>query len=1088
MPDDRVPIAAPGPDPRHTAPPAPSSLTESQLLFWFAHELNPEVQLYFDAATTTFSVDGEIDPVHFRLAFQKLVDNCDSLRSTFPTRNGAPYRHVTEGSAAPLELVDLGALPDPAAAWESWLGERCRVRLDLERRLFDSALVRLAPRRWVWFWNVHHIIADAWSIARIAQTLSRYYRLACAAQLDSAPPLPSYQRYVEHERRLQESPRYEQARRYWEEKLSSPLVRATFYGREAARHGQLTVRSTIELGDRESAAAVAAVRRAQLFSPAVVFATTLFSLLYRLTNERTLRIGTPFANRGEDWAETVGLQMKACPLQIQVDDGETFLSLARKVQRETVATARYEFFPVRNPAPDPVYEIYLNYQNIAFTEFCGLPVEFALIQTAASNDLFNLQVRDFSASGRFTLDFDLNADVFDATERERTVGHYLRLLAAFCDREDQALAAAAMLSAEEEHELVHALNQTAVDFAAALPIHELIASRAAGTPDATAVALGEQQLTYRELELRAGQLAHRLREMGVGPDVRVGIHMERSLDMVVGLLGILAAGGAYVPLDTAYPPQRLAFMLEDARVSVLLSQRSLVERLPAEHRMTVLLDEEWRTAGCRPSRPPRVELDDGNLAYVIYTSGSTGQPKGVMATHGGIRNRLLWMQQAYGLAAADRVLQKTPLSFDVSVWEVFWPLLAGATLCVAIPGGHQDPAYLARTIAGEDITVLHFVPSMLHAFLAQGDLPPCAALRWVVCSGEALSDSLRQRCFERLSARLENLYGPTEASVDVTSWTCTRAPCPASPPIGRPIANTRIHLLDRDGNLAPRGLPGELHIGGAGLARGYLGRPDLTAEKFIPDRWSVAGEAGARLYRTGDLARYLPSGDIEFLGRLDHQVKLRGFRIELGEIEAALCRHPAIDEAAVAVREDRPGDRRLVAYLVARGEAPPLPGLRSFLAQTLPEHMLPAAAVALAALPLTPSGKLDRRALPAPDAAAAAAGGGFVAPRGPIEGLLATIWAEVLGREEISVADSFFDLGGNSLLATQVSILVQEVLPVELPLRKMFESPTIAGIAALIEESAGSLSAEERQAMSEVLAEYSALAAGHEPATTAAAR
>jgi len=1078
--------SAAGPSELPGPPPAVSSLTESQLLFWFAHELNPEVQLYFDLATTTFSATGDIDPDHFGRAFQKLVDHCDSLRSTIEKRGGAPVRVIREELAAPVDVVDLSAAADPEAAYRAWLDGRCRIRLDLERRLFDCALVRLGPRRSVWFWNVHHIIADAWSIATIARTVSSYYRLSLEGRLDDAAPLPSYQAYVEHERRLRDSPLYERARRYWARKLAAPLARNAFYRRDLTRRSTRTARVTVELGLETSAAIAAAVLRDQLFTPAVVFATVLFSLLHRLSSERTLRLGTPFANRSAAFADVVGLQMNACPLQVEVDDGETFLSLARKVQGETVETARFQFFPVKNPLQDPVYDVYLNYQNAAFTELCGLPVAFDLIQTDHSNDLFDLQVRDFAASGRFTLDFDLNLEAFGPAERRRTVGHFQSLLAAFLQGSATPLAAVDMLSPEERQELV-ALNRTAVDYGEPRLVHELIAAQAARTPASEALAFAGERLSYRDLDARANQLAHLLGELGVGPDVRVGIAVERSLDMVIGLLAILKAGGAYVPLDPSYPEERLAFMIEDARVAVLLTESRLASRLPGEARVTVRLDEERAEIARRPHHPPRRHPGDAgldaSLAYVIYTSGSTGRPKGVMISHAGLRNRLLWMQEAYGLTGDDRVLQKTPFSFDVSVWEFFWPLMTGATLVVALPGGHQDPAYLARVIVEERITTLHFVPSMLQAFLAQPELA-CPSLQRVIASGEALPEPLRLRFYERLPAELHNLYGPTEASVDVTSWACPRESELPTVPIGTPIANIQIHLLDRGGNRVPAGIAGELHIGGVGVARGYLGRPELTAERFVPDPFAgdrrLAAEPGARLYRTGDLARHLPGGSLEFLGRLDQQVKLRGVRIELREIEAAIALHPAVAEAAVAAREDRPGDHRLVAYVVAAGRPPALGDLRAFLARTLPEPMLPTALVMLPALPLTPSGKLDRRGLPPPDPAEQETGRPFVAPRGALESLLANIWAEVLGLERVSVADSFFELGGNSLTATQAATMVQEVLPVELPLRNVFEAPTVAGVAAFLERRAAGLAAPERQAMADVLADFEQIVAGRE--------
>ena len=455
--------------------------------------------------------------------------------------------------------------------------------------------------------------------------------------------------------------------------------------------------------------------------------------------------------------------------------------------------------------------------------------------------------------------------------------------------------------------------------------------------------------------------------------------MERSLEMVVGLLGILKAGGAYVPIDPEYPSDRVAFMLEDANVSVLLTQSRLAGKLPPHQAKVVCLDSGWEEIAREGDAKPTNLVSASNLAYMIYTSGSTGRPKGAMNTHRGICNRLLWVQAQYNLTSTDAVLQKTPFSFDVSVWEFFWPLLAGARLVVARPGGHKDAAYLARVIEEQQITVIHFVPPMLRVFLEDADAGQCGSLRHVMCSGEALEFDLQELFFQRVRAQLHNLYGPTEAAVEVTHWTCQRNSSLGVVPIGRPVANTQTYILDRCLQPVPIGVPGELHLGGVQVGRGYHNRPELTAEKFIPDPFSA--EAEARLYKTGDLARYLPDGAIEYLGRLDHQVKIRGFRIELGEIESVLAGHPGVREAVAVAREDVPGDKRLVAYLTRTAEElPSVPELRDLLQAKLPDYMVPSAFVTLERFPLTPNGKVDRKALPIPEIIAGQAASGYVAP------------------------------------------------------------------------------------------------------------
>jgi amino acid adenylation domain-containing protein len=553
----------------------------------------------------------------------------------------------------------------------------------------------------------------------------------------------------------------------------------------------------------------------------------------------------------------------------------------------------------------------------------------------------------------------------------------------------------------------------------------------------------DERVSYRELNERANQLAHHLQASGVGPDVLVAVCLDRSIEMVLALLGVLKADGAYVPLDPAYPQERLAFMMEDCRAQFLITQQHLREKLPHSAAEVLCLDSNWQTIALESRETPQTKVAPENLAYMIYTSGSTGKPKGAMNTHKAICNRLLWMQAAYGLDESDAVLQKTPFSFDVSVWEFFWPLLAGARLVIARPGGHQDASYLVETIRRTSVTTLHFVPSMLQVFLEERELGRCLSLRRVICSGEALSFELQEKFFARVNAELHNLYGPTEAAVDVTSWRCERGSARTLVPIGRAIANTEAYVLDQSLNLLPVGVAGEIYIGGVALARGYLGRAELTAEKFIPNPLSQS--AGARLYRTGDIGRRLAGGEIEFLGRLDHQVKVRGYRIELGEIEAVLSRHTDVEEAVVIAREDVPGDKQLVAYLTAKkGSDAGIEELRSYLKSKLPDYMIPSAYVKLDEMPLTPNGKVHRQALPAPGVLRTEdSSPSFIAPRSELESQLVQIWEEVLNVKPVGVRDNFFDLGGHSLLAVKLFSRIEQATGSTLSMTTLFESATV---------------------------------------------
>lgn len=599
-----------------------------------------------------------------------------------------------------------------------------------------------------------------------------------------------------------------------------------------------------------------------------------------------------------------------------------------------------------------------------------------------------------------------------------------------------------------------AWNNTQVDYPLDRCVNELVEEQAQRTPDAIAVSTEDQHLTYQELDQRANQLAHYLQTLGVGPEVLVGVYIERSLEMVIGLLGILKAGGAYVPLDPSYPPERIAFILDDAQVSVILTQATLAKNLTSYPAQVVCLDSYWNAIAHYSSEPLGRTAIASNLMYVIYTSGSTGQPKGVMIPHSGICNQLCWRQTTFPLTASDRVLQNISFSFDPSVWQIFWPLSSGAQLVLPRPGGHKDINYLIHLIAAQHITVIALVPSMLRVLLEDRDLNYCCqSLKHIFCGGEALQRDIQESYFSRLKTGtvLHNVYGPTEASIDATFWTCQPNSHHLIAPIGHPIANVQAYILDYNLNPVPIGEPGELYIGGAGLARGYLNRPELTEERFIPHPFST--EVNARLYKTGDLVRYLEDGNIEFLGRVDHQVKVRGFRIELGEIEATLNQFPGIQQSLAMVREDIPGDQRLVAYCVCpQSSRPNAKDIRAFVGDKLPDYMVPAAFVCLDQLPLNPNGKVDRRALPAPvldrlvDQTS-------VAPQDHLECQLVEIWESILNLQPIGVQDNFFELGGNSLLALRTLTKIESVLNRKIALDIFFLRPTIAEFATYLRTS-----------------------------------
>ncbi|HEU5131014.1 MAG TPA: amino acid adenylation domain-containing protein, partial [Pyrinomonadaceae bacterium] len=600
---------------------------------------------------------------------------------------------------------------------------------------------------------------------------------------------------------------------------------------------------------------------------------------------------------------------------------------------------------------------------------------------------------------RLTLQLRYDRCAFDERTIENLLDHFENVVAEIVANPEQRVGELSLLSYRERQQLIVDWNDTAVEYDHGY-LPELITAQSEHSADAVAVVCGDEQFSYAELNERANQLGQYLRSLGVGPEVCVGLCVERSLEMMVGVLGILKAGGAYVPLEPTYPQERLQFMVADAGVALVLTQEKFRSQLAGCEVTVISLDAQWPEIAVHSRGNFASGVHGENLAYVIYTSGSTGQPKGAMNRHAGLSNRLQWMQQAYGLTGADHVMQKTPYTFDVSVWELLWPLQMGARLVLAAPEGHRDRDYLLREIERQAITLLHFVPSMLKVFVEGAEVSErCRSVRCIVSSGEALSAELLRDVQERLSARLENLYGPTEAAIDVTVWSC-EARADGKVPIGRPISNTELYVLDGAQKLVPVGVKGELYLGGANLARGYLGRAALTAEKFVPHPYKT----GARLYRTGDVVRYLADGNVEYLGRADAQVKIRGFRIELGEVEAVLSEHAGIKQAVVVTRATENKEQRLVAYVVPQNGSGSREW-RAYLQQRLPEYMVPSVFVSLPELPLTTSGKVNRRALPEPEWTRTR---GFVPPTTEAERVLCAIWNELLGVKEVGVEDNFF--------------------------------------------------------------------------------
>ncbi|MDO9346477.1 MAG: amino acid adenylation domain-containing protein, partial [Pseudomonas sp.] len=963
----------------------------------------------------------------FAQALQQVIDRHDILRTAV----------VWEGLAQPLQVV--------------WRKARLQVQADVIDQLhqrFDprqyrvpmnqAPLIRLvyapdpANQRVVAILLFHHIALDHTALDGVRHEMQASL-LGLPQPAGDATP---YRNYVAQARLGVSEEEHEQFFRGMLGDISEPTLP---FGLQDVRGDgnaieevQLTLAPTLNQRLRTQA-------RLLGVSAASLFHLAWARVLASTSGQEHVVFGTVLLGRmqgGKGSDRALGMFINTLPLRVDIDGSGVRMAVKQTHARLT-ALLGHEHASLALAqrcsgvaAPQPLFSAMLNYRH---SDSQQAPVSRAWegIHTLASEERTNYPL---------TLNVDDQGDGFRLTAMtsksigaQRLCGYLQVTLQGLVEALEQAPQLAVnrlpVLEAQERQQLLSGFNATEVAYDLDQTLHGLFEAQVARTPDAIAVKAGEQALTYAELNAQANQLAHHLIEMGVQADSRVAICVERGLDMVVGLYAILKAGAAYVPLDPAYPLERIAYMLEDSAPVAVLAQgatRGLLGEAP-------VIDLDRPTWQHHAIDNPRAQALS---AYVIYTSGSTGQPKGVINDHPGVVNRLLWMQDAYALKAHDRVLQKTPFSFDVSVWEFFWPLFTGACLVMARPGGHKDPAYLCEVIAAEQITTLHFVPSMLDVFLAHGDVSQAAGLQRVMCSGEALPGSLVRRFKQQLPGiGLYNLYGPTEAAVDVTAWNCARPDVPDNTPIGKPIANTRMYVLDGQMQPVPLGVVGELFIGGVQVARGYLNRPELTAERFLKDPFT-----DGRLYRTGDLGRYLPDGNIEYLGRNDDQVKIRGLRIELGEIQARLLEHPQVNEAAVVARDDR-----LVAYYTGVRATE----LREHLLQHLPDFMVPALFVHLDALPLSPNGKLDRKALPAPGSEALTVRE-YEAPVGDTEMLLAQLWAELLNVERVGRQDNFFELGGHSLLAVSlIGRLRQEGM--EADVRALFEQPTLAGYAAMTE-------------------------------------
>jgi amino acid adenylation domain-containing protein/non-ribosomal peptide synthase protein (TIGR01720 family) len=1056
--------------PRSVPPDRERPLSFAQRRLWFLDQLEPGKPFY--NTPCTLRLRGALDAGALEKSLNEIVRRHEVLRTAFPAVDGKPLAVVTPDLRLPLPVEDLSDRPDPER-WPAALRrarEEAQAPFDLARGpLARARLLRLDARDHVLLLTFHHIVTDGWSEGVSYRELEALYPAFVEGRPSPLSPLPiQYADFAAWQRDWLRGETLDTQLAYWRRALAgAPAAldlptdrpRASVRSHRGARH-------MVELSHRLSEA-LRSLGRAEAATPFMTVLAAFKVLLQRYTGQDDIVVGTPIANRNRLEIEgLIGFFVNTLVLRSDLSGDPTFREALRRVRGVALAAYAHQDLPFERLVEDlhpprdlsrtALFQVMVAHAAASRLDLEGLTAEFVDIDDGISKFDLTLEVDDGGPGLACALEY--STDLFDAATARRMLRHLETLLEGVVADPDGRLSRLPVLPQEERRQVLVDWSGPRAEFPHERCIHELFEDQAARAPEAIAVCFGPDRLTYADLDRRATTLSRRLRRLGVGPESPVVLCVERSIEMVVGLLGVLKAGGAYVPLDPAYPADRCAHILEETRAGVVLTQRRLLARLRADGTRVVCLDE----ASVEGAAPGEAAGDvraaaPQNLAYVIYTSGSTGAPKGVLVPHRALVNHSVEMARRYALRPDDRVLQFASLNFDVAAEEIFPTLLRGATLVL-----RPDPVFVSvpefhRFLENEGVTVVNLPSSYWHAWVAElgrDERPLPACLRCVVIGSEKTFSDRLAAWNEITDVRpaLFNAYGPTEATVTTTVYEAPGGPASGAArlvPIGRPIANVRVYVLDGHLNPVPVGVPGDLHVGGEGVARGYVGRPDLTAERFVPDPFT--GAPGARLYRTGDRVRWLLDGNLEFLGRLDDQVKVRGYRIEPGEIERALERHPAVEESVVAAREDAPGETRLVAYTVGRpgaGPPPSAPDLRAYLKERLPEHMLPSAFVALERLPRTPSGKIDRKALPAPDAGRRDLEGGRAEPRTPAEHTLARIWSQVFGRESVGIHDNFFDLGGDSILSIQIVARANQA-GLRLTSKQIFQHQTVAELAAV---------------------------------------
>ncbi|MBR8838800.1 MAG: amino acid adenylation domain-containing protein [Stigonema ocellatum SAG 48.90 = DSM 106950] len=1049
-------------------------LSFSQERLWFIHQLQPDSSTY--NVSFAFRLQGLLNISALEHSLNEIIQRHEALRTTFLASENKPVQLIAPSFNLTLPVVDIHELPERERETQvlQLVKNEVQQPFDLEQgALLRFSLVQLGENEYVLLLSVHHIVFDGWSEGVLWRELTALYEAFSTGKPSPLPELPiQYADFAVWQKQWLQGKVMDTQLDYWKKQLagSPPLlelptdrVRPPMQAnRGGIKHFQLDYHLTQKIKSLSEK------------SGATLFMTLLTGfviLLSRYSNQQDILVGSPIANRNRSEIDSlIGFFVNILVLRTDVSLNPSFWELLQRVRQVALDAYAHQDVPFekvveallaeRNPSYSPLFQVMFVLLNTppAKLELPGLSLTPLEIENPTAK--FDLTLLMTESKQGLSGSLEYNSDLFEEATITRMLGHFQTLLEGIVANPEERISQLPLLTQPEQQQLLVEWNDTQAKYPVDKCIHQLFEEQVQRTPDAVAVAFENQQLTYQQLNTRANQLAHYLRSLGVGADVLVGLYVERSpeasLLMIVGLLSILKAGGAYLPFDPDYPTDRLAYMLNDSLLSVLLTQEKLLTNLPENTARVVCLDQDWENIKNKSKDNPFCGSTTDNLAYVIYTSGSTGQPKGTLVNHSNVVRLFAATDSWYNFNAQDVWTLFHSYAFDFSVWEIWGALLYGGRLVVVPYLVTRSPESFYELLAQEQVTVLNQTPSAFRQLIQAEQSGVTAGelnLRLVIFGGEALEIKSLQPWFERhgdTSPQLVNMYGITETTVHVTYRPLSKADLNhTASVIGRPIPDLQVYVLDEYKKIVPIGVPGEMYVGGAGVARGYLNRPELTAERFICHPFSNYDKA--RLYKTGDLARYLPNGELEYLGRIDNQVKIRGFRIELGEIEALLAAHPDVWESVVVVREDEPGDKRLVAYVVSNKEQSlTVAELRRFLTNQLPSYMVPSTFVMLESLSLTSNGKVDRRALPAPESREGLELS-FVAPRTPEEKILVKIWSDILKVEQVGIHDNFFELGGNSLLGAQVISRLRVAFFIDLSLHRLFISPTVAELAHNIE-------------------------------------